>query len=447
MAERKSCILVVDDRRALAETLADGLCDRGYQARAAESGAEALRLLEEEQVDLLVTDLRMPGVDGLQLLAASKKLDPQRPVIVMTAFGAIDSAVESIRQGAHHYLGKPFKLDELTVFVERALDEARVRRALDSTLRQRFRPQGVIGQGKGLRAALDAVRRVAPTDVPVLILGETGTGKGLLARALHAESRRAQGPFVAVNCAALPEALLESELFGHLRGAFTGAGQDKRGLFEEADGGTLLLDEIGELPLQLQGKLLHALETGTVRPVGATRERRVDVRLLAATHRDLRELVASHAFREDLYFRLDVVPIELPPLRRRPEDVPLLLEHFFQQALQRHPGAAVKAIAPEALAALRRYSWPGNVRELQHLMERLVLLGQGPLVRPEELPPAVRAPDATLGSLFTDEVLPFDEVRRRYARWALEQFGGHRGRTAAALDVSPKTLSAWLEET
>jgi two-component system response regulator HydG len=445
LPERKPRILVVDDRRALAETLADGLADRGYDARAAESGAEALQLLQDEQVDLLVTDLRMPGVDGLQLLEQSRRLDPERAVIMMTAFGAVDTAIESIRRGAYHYLSKPFKVEELAVFVARALEESRLRRALRTTLRERFEPAGVVGSSQGLRDVLERVRRVANADVPVLLLGETGTGKGMIARALHAASRRATGPFVAVNCAALPETLLESELFGHVKGAFTGADKEKRGLFEEADGGTLLLDEIGELPLLLQGKLLHVLETGTVRPVGATRERKVDVRLLAATHRDLRELVAEGALRQDLYFRLDVVPIELPPLRRRPEDVPALVEHYFAQARERHPSSPVQSISPEAMAALRVYTWPGNVRELQHLMERLVLLGNDAAVGLDDLPATVAAPEATLASLMRGPVLPFDEVKRRYARWALEQFGGHRGRTAEALDVTPKTLAVWLD--
>ena len=444
MAERRPRVLLVDDRRQMAEMLADGLAESGYDAVVEESGAAALKRLEDEQIDALVTDLRMPGIDGLELLAASRRLAPERPVIVMTAFGAIDSAVESIRLGAYHYLTKPFKLEELAVFLERALDDARVRRTLRTTLRERFQPAGVVGKSKPLRAALDVIHRVAQSDVPLLLLGETGTGKGVFARLLHAGGPRAGRPFVSVNCAALPEALLESELFGHQKGAFTGASADRRGLFEEADGGTLLLDEVGELPLPLQAKLLHVLESGSLRPVGANRERQVDVRVVAATHKNLRECVAAGTFREDLLFRIDVVSVEIPPLRRRPEDIPELVAHFLQAARTRHPASPVETVSPEAMARLLEHAWPGNVRELQHLVERLVVLGQQRTASLADLPPGIRTAQAGLAELLSGGVLPIVEVERRYCAWALEQFGGHRGRAAEALDITPKTLSAWL---
>jgi two-component system, NtrC family, response regulator HydG len=442
--ERRPRVLLVDDRRQMAEMLADGLAERGYQALVEDSGTAALKRLEEEQIDALVTDLRMPDLDGLHLLAASRRLQPERPVIVMTAFAAIDSAIESIRQGAYHYLTKPFKLEELALFLERALDDARVRRTLRTTLRERFQPSGVVGKSKPLRAALELVHRVAQSDVPVLLLGETGTGKGVFAKLLHADGPRAGRAFVAVNCAALPEALLESELFGHQKGAFTGAGADRRGLFEEADGGTLLLDEIGELPLLLQAKLLHVLESGRLRPVGANRERQVDVRVVAATNRNLRDCVAAGTFREDLLFRLDVVSVEIPPLRRRPEDIPELVAHFLEAARARYPQSPVESLSPPAMARLLEHPWPGNVRELQHLVERLVLLGQERAVKLEDLPAQIRVAQAGLEGLISGKVLPIVEVDRRYAAWALEQFGGHRGHTAEALDITPKTLSAWL---
>jgi two-component system response regulator HydG len=437
---RKQVVLVVDDKREMAEMLADGLAAHGYEALSMGS-REALLAVARDPIDLLVTDLRMPEVDGLALLEASRKAAPDRPVIVMTAYGAVDTAVESIRRGAYHYLSKPFKLEELLVFVERALDEGQVRRAV----RQALKPQAlnIFGESKKLRAALDVLERVAPTDAPVLLLGETGTGKGAFARALHAASPRSSAPFVAVNCAALPEALLESELFGHVRGAFTGATSDRAGLFAEADGGTMLLDEIGEMPLPLQSKLLHVLESGTVRPVGAGRERRVDVRVLAATHRNLRERVAAGQFREDLLYRIEVVAIDIPPLRERDGDVALLADRFLQSARERFPSSVARRFSPAALQRLLDHSWPGNVRELLHAVERAVVLARTEEIAPEDLPPSLqpaRSPD----ELMSGEVRPLQEVERRYAAWALEQLQGQRGKTAAALQIDGKTLAKLL---
>ena len=441
MPERKKIVLVVDDKREMAEMLADGLAAHGYESIAAASSQEALRALEHDPVDLLVTDLRMPEVDGLQLLEASRKAAPDRPVIVMTAYGAVDTAVESIRRGAYHYLSKPFKLEELLVFVERALDEGQVRRAV----RHALKPQAanIFGESKRLRAALDVMGRVAGTGVPVLLLGETGTGKGAFARALHAASPRANAPFVTVNCAALPEALLESELFGHVRGAFTGATADRAGLFAEADGGTILLDEIGEMPLPLQAKLLHVLESNTLRPVGAGRERRVDVRVLAATHRNLRDRVAHGQFREDLLYRIEVVAIDIPPLRDREGDIALLADKFLQAARERFPNSAARRFSPAAMQRLIDHPWPGNVRELMHAVDRAVVLARGEEIGPADLPPSLqpaRSPD----ELMSGEVRALHEIERRYAAWALEQLGGQRGKTAAALQIDGKTLAKLL---
>jgi two-component system response regulator HydG len=280
-------------------------------------------------------------------------------------------------------------------------------------------------------------------SAPVLILGETGTGKGVVARAIHAQGGRASAPFVAINCAALPENLLESELFGHVKGAFTGATANRVGLFEEANGGTLLLDEIGEMALPLQAKLLHVLESGTVRAVGANKERAVDVRILTATHRDLRERVAAGAFREDLLYRLDVITIGLPPLRQRREDLPQLIEHFLAKARSKHPRSPVERLAPDALARMFAHPWPGNVRELEHVIERAVVLGRGPLVTAEDLPSSLGA--TTPGRIaFVGEVVPFRELQRRYAAWAYEQLDGKKVLTAERLGVDFKTLSRWL---
>ncbi len=451
MSGARPRVLVVDDRLEMAEMLADGLAERGFEPIALASAREAAARLEAERVDAVVTDLRMPDMDGLELLAVSRRLDPARPVIVMTAFGAIDTAIESIRRGAYHYLTKPFRQEELVIFLERALDESRVRReaaALRVTLQERFSPAGFVARSAAMREALDVVERIAGTDVPVLLTGETGTGKGLVARTLHALSPRAGGPFVTVNCAALPEALLESELFGHVKGAFTGATQDRPGLFAEADRGTLLLDEIGEMPLALQSKLLHVLESGTVRAVGASRERRVDVRIVAATHRDLRRRVRDGTFREDLLYRLDVVPVHLPPLRERQEDIPLLVDQFLASARARYPATAVERFSPEALGSLIEHGWPGNVRELAHVVERTVLLCRHAEVTAADLPPLAREegrpPVQVPGA--ADAVLPIRELQRRYAQWALGRCGGQRGRTAERLGIDPKTLAKWLDE-
>jgi len=441
-------ILVVDDELALAETLCDGLAERGYEAVPVASGQLARKRLEDEPFAALVTDLRMPDVDGLELLAASRKTAPWRPVIVMTAYSAVESAIESIRQGAHHYLTKPFKVEELALFLQRAIDEARLRKeatALRRTLKDQSSLDNLVGRGPAMQEVADLVRRVADASVPVLILGETGTGKGLVARAIHAEGARASAPFVTVNCAAVPEALLESELFGHVRGAFTGATAHRRGLLDEANGGTLLLDEVGEMAPALQAKLLHVLERGSVRPVGSDKEREIDVRILAATHRDLRERVASGQFREDLLYRLEVVVVELPPLRSRREDLPALIEHLLARARARHPHSPVKGLSPEALQRFYDHSWGGNVRELEHVLERVVLLGKSEQVAASDLP-------ATLGTrreapaAFSGPVGPMRDMQRRYAAWAYTQLGGRKLMTADQLKIDVKTLGKLLQE-
>ena len=443
---KRARVLVVDDQLSMAETLADGLCDRGYDAVPMASSREAATLLAGDRVDVLLTDLRMPQLDGLELLALSRKADPNRPVIVMTAFSAVDTAIESIRQGAYHYLTKPFKVDELVLFLEKALAEARLRReaiALRRALRERVGIENLIGTSAAMREVCDLVARVAAAAAPVLILGETGTGKGIVARAIHAQGDRAEAPFVAINCAALPENLLESELFGHVKGAFTGATANRVGLFEEADGGTLFLDEIGEMAPSLQAKLLHVLETGTVRAVGSNKERPVDTRILTATHRDLRERVAAGGFREDLLYRLDVITITLPPLRQRRDDLPQLIEHFLAKAKEKHRKSPVESVAPDALQRMFEHTWPGNVRELEHVIERAVLLGRGALVTTQDLP-ASTLPSSSGGITFVGEVVPFRELQRRYAAWAYERLDGRKVLTAEKLGVDFKTLSRWL---
>jgi two-component system response regulator HydG len=448
-SQRRSRVLLVDDNLEMARTLADGLADRGYDAAAAESGQEAIQRLAAEPYDAVVTDLRMPDIDGMEVLAASRKLDPERPVIVMTAYSAVDSAVESIRRGAYHYLTKPFKQDELAIFLARALDEARVRReasALRVALRTRFSTSSILGSSAAIQAVRQRIQRVADAPAPVVVLGETGTGKGLVARALHVDSRRSDGPFVSVNCAALPEPLLEGELFGHVRGAFTGATADRPGLFAEADGGTLFLDEIAEMTPALQAKLLHVLENGKVRPVGSNRERQVDVRIVAATHRNLVEAVRAGRFREDLMYRLNVLTIVLPALRDRRDDIPELVEHFLEGALRRYPQSPVKRISGDAMAALSRHHWPGNIRQLAHTVEKIVLLARSTEATVDDLPEAIRHPEQVSGPEFHGDVVPLRELERRYAVWAVAQTGGHRGKAAEKMEVDPKTLRKWLGE-
>ena len=450
MAERRARVLVADDNMEMARTVAEGLFDSGYDAVAVSSGAEAARHLETEAFDVLVTDLRMPHVDGLELLGISRRLAPERPVIVMTAFSAIDTAIESIRRGAYHYLTKPFKQEELAIFLGRALDEVRVRReaiALKTALRARFSTSRILGQSAAMQAVRERILRVADAPTPVIVLGETGTGKGLVAHALHADSRRADRPLVSLNCAALPEALLESELFGYVRGAFTGAASDRAGLFAEADGGTLFLDEIGEMSPALQAKLLHVLESGNVRPVGSTKTRAVDVRIIAATHRNLADAVRAGRFREDLLYRLDVVSIVLPPLRERREDIPELVEHAFEEVRARYPQSPVRSIGRDTLSALGKYRWPGNVRELAHVVERMVLLGRTAEITPADLPDVVLGQPVPDGALeFSGEIQPIREIERRYAIWAVAQTGGHRGKAAEKLALDPKTLRKLLDE-
>ncbi len=438
-------VLVVDDNPEMARMLCDGLSD-AYEARPESRGARAVELLSTEAFDAVITDLRMPDADGLEILAASRATSAERPVIVMTAYSAVDSAVESIRRGAYHYLTKPFKVDELRLFLARALEEVRLRieaRTLRGALRDRLGSGRLLGGSRRIQAVLDVVERVAASTVPVLLTGETGTGKGLLARVIHAESGRS-GPLVVVNCAALPDNLLESELFGHVKGAFTGAATSRPGLFAEAARGTIFLDEIGEMPLPLQAKLLRVLESGAVRPVGSEREIPFDVRVVAASNRDLAEASRAGEFREDLLYRLDVVRIELPPLRHRREDVLPLAQHFLAEARSKHPGATVLRFSAAASDLLAAHEWPGNVRELQHVVERAVVLSRGEEVGPGDLPPWPDRPGRSDPATFQGPVVPVRRLQRRYAAWALEQCGGHRGRTAERLGVDAKTLARWL---
>jgi len=441
----KRRVLVVDDDREMLGAIVDGLADRGWEATPAASSEEAMTKLSEP-FDALVTDVRMPGASGLDLVAASRRVAPQRPVIVMTAFSGIETAVESIRRGAYHYLTKPFKIEELVLFLTRALDEAALRaraESLASAMRDRFSRDGMVGASPAMQRAFDLVARVAPTEAPVLIVGETGTGKGMIARMLHAESGR-EGPFVTINCAALPETLLESELFGHKKGAFTGATQSRDGLIAQASGGTLLLDEIGEMALPLQAKLLDVIERGVVRPLGSDVERETSARIVAATHRDLRERVAAGAFRQDLLYRLEVVVVELPALRHRREDLPLLIGKFLAASQARHPKSPLVRFSNEALERLVAHEWPGNVRELENVVERVVLLARTPEASVADLPASVTSTSASAAT-FSGPIVTMREAQRRYAVYAYEKLGATKAQTAEALGIDVKTLSKLLE--
>ena len=443
----KARVLVVDDNPEMARMIADALNDAGHDGIAASSGTHALEQLQAGGIDALVTDLRMPDVDGMQLLAASKRLLPERPVLVMTAYSAVDTAVESIRRGASHYVTKPFKLDELLLFLARSLEELALRReakALKSALFTGAHGGQLVAESEAMRRVLDVAARVARSSVPLLLMGQTGTGKSLLARHVHALSDRSAHACVTVNCAALPENLLESELFGHVKGAFTGAVSSRPGLFVEASGGTLFLDEIGDMALPLQAKLLHVIERGLVRPVGAEREVAVDVRLIAATHRDLRDAVRKGTFRDDLLFRLDVVTIEVPPLSHRRSDIPALLSTFLAAAKSRHAHSPVERFSRALTERLLEYPWPGNVRELQHVVERVVVLAHDVEADLDALPDSVRIATPPDGLSFSGEVMPIRRLQSSYAQWALARMGGHKGRTAERLDVDQKTLARWL---
>jgi len=441
-------ILVVDDEDAQRHVLAGFLRKRGHEVSAAGSVDEALKLAATSSLDLVLTDLRMPAKTGIDLLDGLRKLNPEIPVIVMTAFGTVASAVEAMKRGAADYLTKPVDLDELEVLVNRTLE----RRALESENRElrrelesRHRLQGLETANRRMAEAINTAARAATSRATILIRGESGTGKELLARAIHLASPRSKGPFVGVNIAALPDTLVESELFGHERGAFTGADREYRGRFETASGGTLLLDEIGDLPKTTQVKLLRVLQEQTFERLGSTRSLRVDVRVIAATNRDLEAMVRAGDFREDLYYRLNVVSIEVPPLRDRREDIPLLIDHFLKRfASESHTGP--KTLSREAMDALVKYGYPGNVRELENLVLRAVVLARGAQIQTADLPmhvtelPSEGQPEART---FVERVAEFE---RRLILDALERADGVQTRAARLLGMSERHLRYKLKK-
>lgn len=434
-------VLVVDDEENIRTTLTLFLSERGFGVEAVGSGEAAVERVQEREVDAVLLDLNLPGMDGIETMGRLRRLRPQVPIIIITAFGSIPSAMEAMRQGSQDYVAKPFRNDDLLMRLERTLENARLRREVErlrSELGKATPLARVIGASAAMRAAVERAQRVADRNVTVLLLGESGTGKEVLARAIHGTSRRREGRFVAVNCGGIPGELVEDELFGHEKGAYTDARDSRAGRFEQADGGTLFLDEIGEMPLTAQPKLLRALEAGEIARLGGTEAVAVDVRLIAATNKDLEEEVRAGRFREDLFYRLNVFAVRLPPLRERMEDLPLLVEHFAQKHA---PLLEVEwaGMAPAALQLLQGYSWPGNVRELENAVQAALLMAEGCQVEIADLPSAVRGEG-------TQEVEPpglaemVAQLERRVVRQVLQAEGFNHTRAAKRLRITRQTL-------
>ncbi len=445
MSEGK--ILIVDDEESMCQFLSIMLKREGYEVTAVTAGADALREMQRGRFDVVITDIQMPRMDGIQVLAGIKAVDSTVPVVIMTAYASKQTAIEAVNKGAFHYLDKHAKNDEIKMVVRNAMEMRQVRSENDSlktqlTHSKLLAPKAIIGKSDEIQAVFRMVERVAGADSTILIHGESGTGKELIARAIHDQSHRASGPFVTINCGALPESLLESELFGHVKGSFTGAIKDKDGLFKVANGGTFLLDEIGETTPAIQVKLLRVLQEREIIPVGGTKPLKVDVRIVAATNRDLEEEVSLGNFRADLYYRLNVIPVTLPPLRVRRDDIPLLVDHFLQRYKQSYAGGDLaSAVDDEALRMLVDYSWPGNVRELENVIERAVILQEQDIISRNDLPTKVVGElgggrDLTV----TETGITLEELERRYMIQVLNDTAWHKKRAAEILGINPSTL-------
>jgi DNA-binding NtrC family response regulator len=441
-------ILVVDDEVNIRSALVTILEKRGHRVSAVGRGEEAWAILRDTPVDLILTDLKMPGMGGIELLRKVKDDYPDTEVVVMTAYGSVETAVEAMRLGAYDYVTKPIEKDRFPVVVEKALERRRLateNRRLREDLQTRKHYDRMIGNSEPMHQVYELVEQVAGSDITILIEGESGTGKELVARAIHQKSAAAAGPFVTLNCGALPDNLFESELFGYERGAFTGAMSTKAGRFELADGGTLFLDEIGELSLKAQVDFLRVLETKEFRRLGGTRVTKVNTRVLAATNRNLEEAVKSGAFRDDLYYRLNVIPIRLPPLRHRSEDIPLLVESFreeFSRAHQKNP----MEVSPSAMRLLKLYSWPGNIRELRNVIERLVVTVREKVIQPVHLPLEVQASREEARTMVVTLGTALEEIERDVIRRTLAEVTNHREKAAALLGISPRTLQYKIKQ-
>ncbi|MEK7701793.1 MAG: sigma-54 dependent transcriptional regulator [candidate division NC10 bacterium] len=447
-------VLVVDDERSMRDLLAIMLKQAGHDVALAEGGAQAIDSLKRESFDLVITDLRMREVDGLAVLRAATEHSPQTVVLMITAFASTETAVEAMKLGAYDYITKPFKMDEIKLTVANALERKRLQdenRALKRQLRRERGFETFLGRSRQMLDIFETIRKAADSPSTVLVTGESGTGKELVARAIHEASPRRSGPFVSLNCGAIPETLMESELFGHVKGAFTGAVASTTGLFSAANGGTLFLDEITEVPPSVQVKLLRAIQEREVRRVGDTRDVKVDVRLIAASNRDVAKAVVGGMLREDLFYRLNVIPIHLPPLRERREDIPLLVAHFVKK-VSAELGRPVRGVTPEVLTILESYHWPGNIRELENVIERALVLGSVDMLDADALPPDLRRPrdaDATPVEIPEDGLdleATLDQIERRYIQMALARTGGVQTRAAELLRVSFRQLRYKLQK-
>ena len=450
-------VLVIDDDEVHAESLADGLEMDGFECHLAASGDAGLALMRETDFDAVLTDLVMRGKSGIDVLTEARELQPEAAVLLVTGHATVESAVDAMRQGAEDYLQKPVNLGELRAKLRRAVERSQLARRnvqlerenveLQRQIDKRFGFEGILGHSPQMQRVFEILGQVSPKTATVLILGESGTGKELVARAIHQNSPRVKERFVAVNCAALAEGLIESELFGHKKGAFTGATTDKEGQIVYADGGTLFLDEVGDMPLATQAKLLRALETREIMPVGGHEPRRVDIRLLAATNRDLHTAVKEGEFREDLLFRLQVVTVALPALRERTGDIPVLIDHFIRELSQEHE-REVRGIAPEARALLVRHAWPGNVRELRNAIENMVLLARGDLLSVDDVPENIKSGDGALAPSggFDLAGRSLEEVERALIAENLKLMDGNRQKTAKVLGIGERTLYRKIKE-
>ena len=441
----KARVLVVDDEKSMRDLLSITLEKEGYDVLTAAGGEAAIEALRRDVTDAVITDLRMPKVDGLQVLRAAKEISPDVAVIVITAVASTETAVEAMKLGAYDYITKPFKLDEVSLIVRNALERKRLRDEnlyLRKQLETQHRFENIIGKSGRILEVFDTIRKISDSPSTAMITGESGTGKELVARAIHFNSLRRDKPFVSVNCGAIPEGLMESELFGHVRGAFTGAVSNKVGLFSAGEGGTLFLDEITEIPPLLQVKLLRAIQTREIRRVGDTKDIKTDVRLIAASNRNLEDAVAEGVLREDLYYRLNVIPIQLPPLRERREDIPLLVAHFLQK-FGKDLGKEARGVAPEAMIVLERYHWPGNIRELENVLERAIVLGAGDMLGIESLPETLRRERPVKGMEAVelpedglDLEATLDTIERGYLQRALDRTGGVQTKAAELLKMT-----------
>jgi two-component system response regulator HydG len=438
-------VLVVDDHIEMARVLERQLTDLGHAVDVATGTAAALEIARDRPPDAVITDLRMEGLDGLDLLDRIHAMDATIPVIIMTAFGAIDSAIDAVKRGAYHYITKPLQLQEVRIYLERALADRQLRteyRQLRRWASERSGLESMVGKCAVMRALYDLVERVAPVGLPALVRGESGTGKELVARALHFVGPRRDRPFVPVNCTALPESLLESELFGHIKGAFTGATAPRRGLFVEADGGTLYLDEIGDMPTNLQAKLLRVLEDGEIRSVGSDGSRKVDVRVIASTNQPIEKRIQEGRFRADLFYRLNVLPISVPPLRERVEDLPILVAHFLDRIRGSMPEIRLRRFSPGALGAMSRHPWPGNVRELENVVQRLAVVSVSEVAEVEDLAKhaaAVLDPGSSF-EYARAKLIPLEQLEEEYIAWVIQQCGGNKTRAAEILGIDVSTI-------